>query len=148
MMNLLKWAYSRFAPAKQAVQTTPPIKAVRAPPFSMTLSAVSAVRRAEIQMNGETDAELVAQWMAATLERDGYLYQEVAVNEIAKLFGTRFTYVNASGNAAIRREVLQAFGRLTGKSGVWEVGARVWRKRVDDDVLVRQQECPDDRPPP
>jgi len=120
--------------------------AAPAPPFSMTLSAVSSVRRAEIQMNGDSDAESVAQWMAATLERDGYLYQAVAVNEIVELFGKRFTYVNANGNAAIRRDVLQAFGRLTGKSGVWEVGARVWRKRVDDDVSVRQQECPDDRP--
>jgi uncharacterized protein DUF6953 len=139
MMKLLKWARACLAPPRPVAQT-PPVPAPQAPDVvppvevaplqSMVFSAVSSERRAVVM--AEADAEAVARWMATTVERHGYLYQEVAVQEVVELFGVRFTYLNAAGNRAINKDVLQAFNVLTGKSVAWEVGPRAWRKRADD----------------
>jgi len=146
MRSLLHWVRMRFASAKPTEPSLPtppaeiPLVPVDPPSVvidleprrSMARSAVSSERRA-VSM-GEANVEHVAEWMAATLERHGFLYQEVAVKEVAELFGARFTYVNAAGNRAINKDVLAAFNRLTGKSVAWEVGPRAWRRRPDKEV--------------
>jgi hypothetical protein len=80
----------------------------------------------------EADADAVARWMIDTLARHGYLYQEVAVTEVAELFGERFVYTNATGNRAIRKDVLQVFNKLAAGSIAWEIGPRAWRRRSSD----------------
>jgi hypothetical protein len=99
-------------------------------PRSMVSSTVSSMRRADAM--AEADADAVARWMIDTLARHGYLYQEVAVTEVAELFGERFVYTNAVGNRAIRKDVLQVFNKLAAGSIAWEIGPRAWRKRSSD----------------
>ena len=57
--------------------------------------------------------------MVAQLRADEMLYQETAVYDIADKFGEEFIYYNANGNAAISKDVLADFRRLTGDSVVW-----------------------------
>ncbi len=76
----------------------------------------------------------VARWMLEALERsDGVLYQDVAVDEIERQFGSKHTYVNDNGNAAVSRSVLSEFRALTSKTVVWERGERLWRWRESND---------------
>jgi hypothetical protein len=82
----------------------------------------------------------VAEWMAAELEREEFLYQETAVYEIAARFGEEFTYENERGAPAISRKVLREFGKLTGDSVIWERREKMWRKRAADDMPGRQQD--------
>jgi len=81
----------------------------------------------------------VARWMLDKIERDGYLYQESAVYDIAEMFGQQFVYENENGNLAIEKTVLAAFRRLSEETVVWERGQRVWRKRESCDLPGRQQ---------
>jgi hypothetical protein len=81
----------------------------------------------------------IAHWMLDELTRDGELYQEIAVSQIALKFGYEFTYDNENGNLAIRRDVLAAFRILTENSVVWDRENRLWRKRDSTDDLDRQQ---------
>jgi hypothetical protein len=83
--------------------------------------------------------EQVAAWMLDELERDNYLHQETVVHKIASQFGEPFTYRNESGNRAIRKDVLNAFRKLTGESVIWARGTRMWRKRRQHDRSGRQQ---------
>jgi hypothetical protein len=75
----------------------------------------------------------VARWILGELEREGFLYQDVLVHQIAERFGQEFTYDNKNGNLAIDRRVLNAFRDLTSGSVVWESGQRMWRERQDND---------------
>lgn len=77
--------------------------------------------------------------MHSELKRDGYLYQDVAVGSIASQFGEEFTRVNAGGNMAIVKNVLDAFNKMTGDEVVWVRSERMWRKREDYDLPGRQQ---------
>jgi hypothetical protein len=86
-----------------------------------------------------TTPEKIAEWMVAALERDGLLYQETIVYEIAQRFGDEFTYINERGNPAINRRVLAAFKKLTDENVVWEKGERLWRKRMVTDEVGRSQ---------
>lgn len=83
--------------------------------------------------------EQIAAWMLEELERVKFLYQGTVVCDIAAKFGDEFTCLNDSGNAAIRRDVLSAFRKLTGDAIIWERGARMWRKRQPHDGPGRQQ---------
>jgi hypothetical protein len=74
-------------------------------------------------------AKQVAEWMSKQFKQDCYLYQETVVYEIAEKFGEEFTYENANGNLAIRKDVLSSFRTLTQDSVIWERGERRWRKR-------------------
>jgi hypothetical protein len=82
----------------------------------------------------------VAVWMLEELERVKFLYQETAVYDIATKFGQQFTYINANGNMAIRKGVLDAFAKLTGDAVVFERTERMWRKRQPYDRPGRQQD--------
>lgn len=84
-------------------------------------------------------SESVAAWMLGEIERDGDLYQDAAVVDIANKFGDDFTYENDSGNLAISKSVLSAFRKLTKESVVWERGERRWRRREISDEPGRQQ---------
>ena len=81
----------------------------------------------------------VAAWMMQEVERDGILYQESAVGDIEKRFGEQFVYVNDSGNAAISKDILAEFRKVSGDDIVWERGERCWRKRERQDDPGRQQ---------
>jgi hypothetical protein len=83
--------------------------------------------------------EDIAEWMLAELERDGLLYQDEAVFQIEKRFGTQFAPTNDNGNPSIRKDVLKAFGRISGDGIVWERGERLWRRRDARDDPGRQQ---------
>lgn len=84
-------------------------------------------------------AEDVALWMKICLDKDGYLYQDVAVSEIVSRFGEGFTRIKENGNMAIEPPVLAEFKKLTTDQVVWERGQRLWRRREDYDMPSRQQ---------
>ena len=90
-------------------------------------------------MKFELTAKEVAEWMLDELKRKGDLYQDSVVGEIAKKFGSQFTYTNDTGNEAIRKDVLSAFRTLTKGSVVWEREDRYWRMRKSGDEPTRQQ---------
>jgi hypothetical protein len=81
----------------------------------------------------------VAEWMLSELERVKFLHQETVVYAIASNFGKEFTYINQNGNLAIRKDVLDAFKKITGDDVIWESGERMWRKRQSYDRPGRQQ---------
>jgi hypothetical protein len=78
--------------------------------------------------------------MVEELEQNDSLYQEEAVEDIAKKFGNEFIYQNENGNPAIARGVLAAFKKLTKDTIVWERGERLWRRRSKFDDPTRMQE--------
>jgi len=82
----------------------------------------------------------IAKWMLRELIRAGSLPQATAADRIASKFGEKFTYTNTNGNLAIRKEVLDAFRKLTGDSVVWELGEHTWRRRQSHDHPGRQQD--------
>lgn len=90
-------------------------------------------------MSEQATPDHVAEWMVEQLNRDFCLYQDTAVYAIADKFGHEFTYTNANGNLAIRKDILAAFRKLTGEGVIWERGSRAWRKRQDYDQPGRQQ---------
>jgi len=77
--------------------------------------------------------------MLDELKRKGDLYQDASVREIAKKFGSQFTYSNDNGNEAIRKDVLSAFRKLSKDTVVWEREDRYWRMRKPGDKLAREQ---------
>ena len=78
--------------------------------------------------------------MLAEVQRNGSVYQETIVYDIARKFGSQFTVDNASGNLSIRKDVLAAFRSISEETVVWERGERLWRKRESHDDGRRQQE--------
>jgi hypothetical protein len=76
--------------------------------------------------------------MVAKLRTRKELYQQDAASEIKRTFGADFVYVNRNGNLAIRKDVLEAFRRLTEKTVVWHKVYRIWRHRRDSDPPGRQ----------
>lgn len=78
--------------------------------------------------------------MVKQVETGGLLYQDTVVYEIASTFGDEFTYLNDNGNLAIRKDVLEAFRKLTKNTVVWEHDSRAWRKREPYDSPGRQQD--------
>lgn len=85
-----------------------------------------------------SDASTVAAWMLAELQRDGTLYQEHAVREIAAKFGSAFTYENENGNPAICPRVLAAFRKLA-VDATWNRAERMWEMTTDVGMPGRHQ---------
>lgn len=83
-----------------------------------------------------TDA---AKWMLDEVHKTGMLYQDTAVDDIERLFGTAFVYENDSGNPAIGRDVLKAFRKLSGDAVIWEASEKAWRPREAHDDPGRRQ---------
>jgi hypothetical protein len=90
-------------------------------------------------MKTKITAEMVAFWMLNEIEKDGVLYQETAVFDIAEKFGEKFTSENERGNASIDKTVLAAFRKISENLVVWVRGERMWRKRENYDEPGRQQ---------
>jgi len=83
----------------------------------------------------------VARWMLDEFERqDGYLSQEDAVSVIETKFGATFVYVNDNGNLAIKRNVLDAFRKLTTDTVVWNQSDRAWLRRGPYDSPGRRSD--------
>lgn len=81
----------------------------------------------------------IAEWMVQEIRESGELYQEVAVDEIEKLFGSERLYDNGNGNQAISKNVLASFRELTKDEVIWVRGELFWRKREDFDEPGRLQ---------
>jgi len=86
-------------------------------------------------MKSEHTATQVAEWMLEELKRQGKLYRDTLVFEIAEKFGSQFTHENKNGSLALRKEVLAAFGKLTKDSVVWNQAGRFWWKHMPSDRL-------------
>lgn len=84
-------------------------------------------------------AEDVAEWMAAYLEEEEVLHQDVAADESSERFGKDFVYVNNNGNLGIERSVLRAFRKLTEPNVVWERGERLWRYKLQHEQEDNQR---------
>jgi hypothetical protein len=92
-----------------------------------------------LTVTNDTTPEAIAQWMLDELERKKELYQADAAREIARKFGSEFTYTNANGNPAIDKRILKAFRKLSGDTVVWERWAFCWRRRRETDAPSRKQ---------
>lgn len=80
-----------------------------------------------------------AQWMLDELKREGVLYQESAVCDLANMDSSLITF-NDAGNVAISREVLRLFNKIAPTSGyVWSRSERYWRPREEGDEPGRSQ---------
>lgn len=79
-----------------------------------------------------------ADWMLRRVEKSGVLHQDDAVSGVADKFGKGTTYENAAGNAAISKEVLAAFKKIS-PDIVWSRSERCWRKREKGDEPGRNQ---------
>jgi hypothetical protein len=89
--------------------------------------------------NEAVSSDTVAKWMLEEVEREELVYQETLVSDIETKFGETFTYINENGNAAISKDVLEAFRRISVDTVVWERQSRSWRKREACDEPGRQQ---------
>ena len=79
------------------------------------------------------EANDVAQWMLAQIERDGCIYQDDVVDHLVKAKREDLLRENADGNQVLGKEVLAAFRKLTESSVVWVKPDRYWRWRVTED---------------
>ena len=79
-----------------------------------------------------------AEWIAAEVERNGYLEHDAAALAIWERFGFTFAYWSEESDKQgksrrrVRRlhpAVLKAFKKLTSNTVVWEKDDRAWRKR-------------------
>lgn len=85
----------------------------------------------------EQAVDEVARWMAAEVERTGYLSHDDAALKIWQERDFRFAHwseeLDGRGRSRPVRKlnpnILKAFKKLTSKTVVWEKDARAWRKR-------------------
>ena len=71
----------------------------------------------------------VAEWMLEQVESRGFLHQQEATQQIARLFGEQFTCINQYGNRVIKRSVRIEFGKLAAGSVVWQPLLLRWRRK-------------------
>ncbi len=86
--------------------------------------------------NSTVKAVDVAYWMLDQITKKRELYQNEVVYLIEDKFGPQFVYENRLGNAAISREVLKEFRKLTKETVVWYRSELCWRIRSADDPKV------------
>jgi hypothetical protein len=79
------------------------------------------------------DAKSVAAWMQSTLEREGCIYQDDAVDYVVRHKGESLLRENADGNLALGLQVLNEFKKLNAKDVVWVKSDMYWRPRVAED---------------
>jgi hypothetical protein len=82
-------------------------------------------------------AEDVARWMLKELKKTGELFQNDAAEGIRRQFGGGFLNANPNSNAAIDKEVLEQFKKLTNTFVVWVRSDRNWRLREKGDPKGR-----------
>lgn len=83
------------------------------------------------------DANAVAQWMLAQIEREACIYQEDVVDYLVKVKREDLLTENTDGNQVVGKEVLAAFRKLTETTVVWVKHDRYWRFRVHEDEPER-----------
>lgn len=88
-------------------------------------------------MNTEKD---VAEWMMAYIQQHGTLYQDLAADEITRIFGSKHVYENQNGGIGISKGVLKEFKKLSRDAVVWERGEKLWRRRAKYDAPGRAQD--------
>lgn len=81
-----------------------------------------------------------ASWMLDKLTAQKYLDQEAVAYELSRK-APEHTYMNANGNLAIAKSVLDAFRKLTSDDQVvWSRSSRQWRHRERWDKPGRMQD--------
>ncbi|WP_348700321.1 hypothetical protein [Duganella fentianensis] len=84
------------------------------------------------------DAQEVAKWMLAELEKDGCIYQDDVVDFLVKSKADDLLRENSDGNLVVATVVLNAFKKLTETTVVWVKPDRYWRFRVPEDEPGRE----------
>ncbi|MGF1718335.1 hypothetical protein L4D08_26130 [Photobacterium chitinilyticum] len=84
------------------------------------------------------NAESMAVWMLSTLEKDGCLYQDDAVDHLVRSKCNSLLRENSDGNLALSTSVLNAFKKITLTNVVWVKPDRYWRFRVKEDEDGRE----------
>jgi len=79
------------------------------------------------------EANEVAHWMLAQIDKDGCIYQDDVVDHLVKARREDLLRENADGNQVVGKEVLAAFRKLTESTVVWVKPDRYWRWRVEED---------------
>ncbi|CAI8881685.1 ATP-dependent RNA helicase HrpA [Pseudomonas sp. IT-196MI5] len=79
------------------------------------------------------DADSVAEWMLAQIQREECIYQDDVVDHLVKAKREELLAENADGNQVIGKQVLAAFRKLTQDTVVWVKPDRYWRFRVAED---------------
>lgn len=79
------------------------------------------------------NAEEVARWMLALVEREACIYQDDVVDYLVRAKQEDLLIENADGNQVVGKEVLAAFRKLTETTVVWVKPDRYWRFRVAED---------------
>ncbi|WP_191486035.1 DUF6953 family protein [Pseudomonas sp. FEN] len=79
------------------------------------------------------EANEVAHWMLAQIDKDGCIYQDDVVDHLVKARREDLLRENADGNQVVGKEVLAAFRKLTESTVVWVKPDRYWRWRVKED---------------
>lgn len=79
------------------------------------------------------DAETVARWMLAQIEREACIYQEDVVDCLVKAKREDLLTENADGNQVVGKAILTTFRDLTKNTVVWVKPDRYWRFRVAED---------------
>jgi hypothetical protein len=82
----------------------------------------------------------IASWMLGEVMREGTVSQEDIAWGIEKRFGDEFVPTNDHGNPSIRRDVLEAFKKISKLSVVWMATEKAWRKREPGDKVGRKQD--------
>jgi hypothetical protein len=71
----------------------------------------------------------LARWMMDQLTTKGGLYHRTAVRHIRHHYGDLYLYLNANGNPAISKNVLNEFRLLAGGTAMWQSAKHCWRLR-------------------
>jgi hypothetical protein len=87
-----------------------------------------------------TTPQEIADWMLQEVLREGTVYQESIASDVANKFGEEFVPMNENGNPSVRRDILNAFRKISEDSVVWMRSERAWRKREEGDDAGRRQE--------
>lgn len=75
----------------------------------------------------------MARWMLSEIEGSGCLYQDDVVDYLVKSENDNLLRQNSDGNLVLKRELLNAFRKLTETNVVWVKPDRYWRLRVAED---------------
>lgn len=84
------------------------------------------------------DANFVANWMLAEIEKYGCIYQDDVVDYLVKAKLKILLRENSDGNLVVGRAVLDAFKNLTESTVVWVMPDFYWRLRVAEDEPGRE----------
>ena len=73
------------------------------------------------------DADSVANWMLAQIDREACIYQDDVVDHLVKAGREDLLIESSDGNQVLGKAVLAAFRKLTPDNVVWVKPDRYWR---------------------